>query len=48
MHPVKAIIVGLKSLAHLGVGVTQFDSDVSLQLVLESDGLNTRDSSDGR
>jgi hypothetical protein len=31
--------------AHLGVCVTKLDGDISLQLVLESNGLNTRDGS---
>jgi hypothetical protein len=31
---------------HLGVGITEFDSDVTFELVLESNGLDSRDRSD--
>lgn len=31
---------------HLCIGITQFDGNISLQLVLESDGLHSRNSLD--
>jgi hypothetical protein len=35
-------------LTYFSIGVTQFDGDISLKLILESDCLYTRDGSDGR
>lgn len=35
-----------EEIAHLGVGVTQFDGNVTFELILESNGLNSRDGSD--
>ena len=32
----------------LGIGVTKFDGDISFQLILESNGSNSRDGSDSR
>lgn len=36
------------ALVDLGIGITQLDGDVSLQLVLETDSLHLRDSLDDR
>ena len=46
-----AISIGLmqsRRATHLCVGVTQLDGNVTFELVLESNGLDTRDGSDSR
>lgn len=35
-----------QSTTYLGIGVTELDGNISFQLVLESNGLNSRDGSD--
>jgi len=40
-------LVNFGQATHFGVGVTQLDGNVTFELVLESDGLDTGDGSDG-
>lgn len=38
--------MGFRRKTYFGIGITEFDGDISFQLILESDRLNSRDGSD--